>query len=276
MIRDEEKFEGRELEIYAHGISKGVRFAEEQLQSKMAMEENGEKSDKDRIVGIVNRRVEVERLDSDTEDFYTGYVAGANAAYVVYLKNDKFTCPFHPNIGCDRSIPCDECNFNTFFKRELSDDYRSGYDLGYERCSAAWSDLIPEGLRSLDAMEDYEEDDDGWYDGNCAKEYENALNPKYRDGFKKGYNSGFADGLDDGLGDILELDEEVLDAIYDIRQQIKDIQGLALGLDEPDATTSRMVIELYGVQGKLTDLAQTIVMDNVFKYWHKKQVEEDA
>ena len=45
MIREDETLVGRELEIFAHGISKGVRFAESQLQNKVAAEND----DKDRF-----------------------------------------------------------------------------------------------------------------------------------------------------------------------------------------------------------------------------------
>ena len=267
MIRDNEKFVGRELEIFARGITKGVKFAEEQLQSRMieAEKEDDNNLDKDRMVGIVNGVVEVERLDTDTNDFYAGYVAGAEAAYEVYLKNPAFNCHTGVFASCDRSIPCGKCDFNDGFKRELSEEYCRGYDAGYTKCSAAWGDLIPDGLRNTD---------DECCECGCFNE-EDVLNPKYVKGYRTGYNRGFEDGVDDGMGDVLELDEEILDAIYEIREQIKGIQRVGQDLDNPDAATSRMVVELYGVQGKLTGLVQMLVMDNVFKYWHKRQIEED-
>lgn len=265
MLRNDEKFQGRDLEIYVKGVANGVRFAEREFLDRIEEIEDDKNLDKDRLVGIVNGVVEVERLDTDTEDFYKGYVAGAEAAYEVYLKKPAYNCHTGVFASCDRSIPCDRCDFNDGFKRELSEEYCRGYDAGYTKCSAMWGDLIPEGLRNVDEEccergDFYEED---------------VLNPKYVRGYKNGYNRGFEDGFDDGMGDVLELDGDVLDAIYEIREQIKEIQRVGQGLENPDATTSKMVVELYGVQGKLTDLAQMLVMDNIFKYWHKRQIQED-
>lgn len=265
MLRTDEKFEGRDLEIYVKGVANGVRFAEREFLDRIEEKEDDRKLDKDRLVGIINDKVEVQRLESDSDDFYAGYVAGVEAAYEVYLKKPAFNCHTGVFASCDRSIPCDRCDFNDGFKRELSEEYCQGYDAGYTKCSAAWGDLIPEGLRNADEER-----------GECRYfDEEEIWNPKYIKGYKRGYNQGFEDGVDDGMGDILELDEDVLDAIYEIREQIKGIQGYARTVEEPDEITHRMVIELYTVQTKLTDLAQMLVMDNVFKYWHKRQIEED-
>jgi len=239
-----------------------VCFAEREFLDKIENKEE-KNIDKDRMVGIFYGEVEVERLDTDTDDFYEGYVAGAEAAYEVYLKKPAYNCPTGVFSSCDRAIPCDKCEFNDGFKRELSEDFCRGYDEGYTTCSVKWSSLIPKSLRNAE-----EDDDNNIYDG-CV------LNSKYEKGYRKGYNQGFEDGFNDGMGEVLVLDEDVLDAIYEIREQIKEVQRVGQGLENSDAVTSRMVVELYGVQGKLTDLAQMLVMDNVFKYWHKRQIEED-
>lgn len=192
MIREDETLVGRELEIFAHGISKGVRFAESQLQNKVAAEND----DKDR------------------------------------------------------------------FKKTLSEEYRSGYDEGYIDCSIKWSDLMSSSMRDLDEYE-------------CGHiEHEDIWAPDYIRAYKRGYNEGFEDGFDDGIGDVLKLDEGVLDAIYEVREHIKAIQGYARTSDEGNELIHRIIIELYGLQGKVTDLAQMLVMDKVFNYWHKRDVEE--
>lgn len=265
MLRNNEKFEGRDLEIYAKGVANGFRFAEREFLDRINETEDDKNIDEDRLVGIINDEVEVERLESDSDDFYAGYVAGAKAAYLVYIKKPNHTCPLQLCLSCDRSIPCDRCDFNDGFKRELSEEYCQGYDAGYMKCSAAWGEIIIDDFRNFDE----ERCECGRFDE------EDILNPKYVKGYKNGYNRGFEDGLSDGMGDILELDGDVLDAIYEIREQIKEIQRVGQGLESPNAVTSCMVVELYGVQGKLSDLAQMLVMDNVFKYWHKRQVEED-
>lgn len=195
-------------------------------------------------MGIFNGKVDVERLDSDTEDFYQGYLAGARAAFLFYVKKPKCTCPFQLCLSCDRAIPCDNCEFNHGFKRELTTDYCRGYHQGYERRAAAWDDIFPEEIRKDNGIFEYsnEEQDDCC---ECRRFDEDDIwNSKYFLGYKKGYNNGFEDGLSDGMDEVLELDEDVLDAIFEIRQQIKEIQGLAQRLEEPDAVTSRMVVEL--------------------------------
>lgn len=237
--------------------------------------EKEKKCGKDRMAGIINGEVDVERLESDSDDFYAGYVAGVKAAYLFYIKRPKCTCPFQLCLSCDRSIPCDNCDFNHGFKRELSVDYCRGYSSGYERCSAAWDDFFPEEIRKDNGIFEYSNEEKDDYCERGEFDENGIWNSKYILGYKKGYNNGFEDGQSDGMDEVLELDEDVLDAIFEIRQQIKEIQGLAQRLEEPDAVTSRMVVELYGVQGKLTDLTQILVMDNVFMYWHKRQIEED-
>ena len=105
-------------------------------------------------------------------------------------------------------------------------------------------------------------------------EHEDIWAPDYIRAYKRGYNEGFEDGFDDGIGDVLKLDEGVLDAIYEVREHIKAIQGYARTSDEGNELIHRIIIELYGLQGKVTDLAQMLVMDKVFNYWHKRDVEE--
>lgn len=102
--------------------------------------------------------------------------------------------------------------------------------------------------------------------------HEDKWDSDYIRAYKRGYNEGFEDGFDDGMGDVLELDESLLDAVYEVREHIKAIQGYARTAVEGNKLAHCVVMELYGLQGKVTDLAQMLAMDKVYDYWHKRDV----
>lgn len=218
--------------------------------------DTAEKEEDCRLIGVVDGVVKVERLDTDTDDYYKGYVDGLRAAYEVYYLKKERNCPVSSHCSCDRSAPCSDCDMlDEDAKTAPSDDYKKGYEDGYFKGECGFFEQFE------DDVETPAEEDD------LFKAYDQG----YTEGLVEGREIGFNDGYDAGYKEAQSynviLDGELLDQIYDFKEEILSYRK------EPwreNREHNDMIFELH--RG-LIELTENWVMNQVWDYWYKREEE---
>lgn len=107
---------------------------------------------------------------------------------------------------------------------------------------------------------------------HCVEDdYADEIDEIYDCGYKSGRREGYSEGYDCGYKEAKEynviLDGEILDQIYDFKEQILGYRK------EPwseNAEHNHMVFEIH--KG-LMELTETWIMNQVWDYWHKREEE---
>lgn len=242
----------------------------------------------ERLIGFVDGNLEVERLESDTTDYYRGLFAGVEAAIEVYGKKPTYNCTYHPLTGsCDKAQPCFGCAASSIECEEPAPDYFKGYEAGYD---LGISYVAEEEKRRLkiceeaerkaetlkEAFEVYRSIDDLWEEiENEDEDFTEGL--EYAKGHGEGYNWGYDAGYEQGVEDVhtdeVVLDSEFLDMVYKLKE---DIRHLTISGETADKIPFEDLrchnFAVYDCHHALIGLVEWWAMDKVYSYWNRKEV----
>lgn len=233
-----------------------------------------------RLIGFVDGNLEVERLDSDTTDYYRGLFAGVEAAIEVYGKKPTYNCTFHPLTGsCDKAQPCFGCAASGIECEEPAPDYFKGYEAGYDlgiSYVAEEEERRKKRIEELQAGNAYKSVDALWEeleDDNFSEGLEYARG--HSDGYNFGYDVGYEQGVEDVHNDEVVLDSEFLDMVYALKE---DIRRLALTKETAEKLSFEDLrqhnFSVYDCHHALIGIVEWWVMDKVYSYWNRKEKEE--
>ena len=221
----------------------------------------------EREIGYVDGNLEIERLETDSEDFYRGLFAGVESAIEVYGENPNFNCTYHPSTGkCEKKTPCFGCAASGIETEEPAPDYFKGYDAGYdlgvsfvaEQENEYWRDPLVHG--DLDDL---------------FGEIENSDTSEYAKGHQAGFDLGCAVGYEEGLANALVdeviLDSEFLDIAFSLREGLR---GLLVNNFENKEYGRKNDFKIFECQHTLLNLVEWWAMEKVYSYWDKKEKEE--
>lgn len=217
-------YEDSDFEVYMRGYRNGCK----ETAKRLGLEE-------DRMIGFVDGTVEVEKLKTDSDDYYEAYCAGARAVYSVITETQS-------------SI---KDGWNVYSRPMTLDELKKQEDL--------WESIgEPMTQEELDELHHVEEDFD-------------EIDEIYDCGFKSGRNVGFNEGYGCGYNEAKEynviLDGEILDEIADFKKKILSYRKQPW---EENAEHNHMVFEIH--KG-LVELTETWVMNQVWDYWHRREEE---
>jgi hypothetical protein len=237
----------------------------------------------ERIIGFVDGELEVERLESDTEDYYRGLFAGVEAAIEVYGKKPTYNCTFHPLTGsCDKAQPCFGCAAAGIDCEEPTPDYFKGYEVGYDLGIAY---ITEEAQRRTKRIEDAEKSNVIRVNFGCDEDLlapvdqEIAEGLQYAKGHSDGYNFGYDLGYEQGVEDVhldeVVLDSEFLDMVYNLKE---DIRHLTISGETAEKLSFEDLrqhnFSVYDCHHALIGIVEWWVMDKVYSYWNRKEKEE--
>ena len=243
-----------------------------------------------RMIGVVDGIVDVERLKTDTSNFYYGYRDGVRAAYEVLVEKPKFNCPYSTTCNCDKSIPCACCEGSPA-SVEISDDYKRGYDIGYEKgeelfydnpeFNAGWSKYVKdeEYFEKGHDMSYNRGYTDGVVRGYDKAKVEFAEGITYAEGHSAGYDEGYDVGYEVGIDvgyeeainevdeDHLLLDRDLLEHLGYILYLTKSAISKTVKMADDNILTATYRKNLYSIHHEITALTEKLVMEQVYAFW---------
>lgn len=101
--------------------------------------------------------------------------------------------------------------------------------------------------------------------------YDEVFDEGFDCGFQFGHREGYSEGFDCGYKEAKEynviLDGEILDEIYDFKEQILNYRK------EPWSENAEHNHMIFEIHKGLIELTETWVMNQVWDYWHKREDE---
>lgn len=266
-------------QAYQKGYADGVKYMYYNIMQKLY-----EGVSSERIIGVVNGKLEVEKLDSDSEDFYKGYYDGVYNAYECYELQTEHNCPYIELGSCDRAKPCYGCEQCLDDLEEPSTDYFLGYEAGYDKGLLLWYDTQYPTKQPM-TLDEFSKQEELWNNVgepmtqeeldelHCVEEDDSYLDELSfiqgkKIGFDSGYEVGYAEATDDIEKYNVVLDCEFLDQIQEFKEQI-----LSYCKEYDNGKNKDHNFMLYDLHHSLICLTEAWVMDQVWKYWDKNKEE---
>ena len=197
-----------------------------------------------RIIGYVDGELEVERLETDSDDYYRGLFAGVESAIEENNQSSSYFGSIFSGIKSEDATP-------DYFK-----GYEAGYDLGI-------SYVIEKRIKPCEEIKIKEDID-------ISKGLEYAKG--YSDGYNYGYDIGYERGVEEVFNDEVVLESEFLDMVYALKE---DVRRLALTGEAAEKLNFEELrkhnFAVYDCHHTLIGIVEWWAMDKVYKYWNKKE-----
>ena len=242
------------------------------LEKEEPKQEDDLSLDNFRVIGVVDGIVDVEKLDTDSDDFYKGYCDGINAAYEVIHDNPEFNCPHLPTCNCDKSIPCISCE-NAPAPIDASDDYMTGYDAGYRKGEIIFRVENKEEKEELDELHcigTEEEFDEGFFENSYDVWYDYGRTEGLMQGRDIGYEYGFEKGYEEAEKNVREYNV-VLSGEF--LAEVKELSNKILSYQKKGEKDHNFM--LYDINHALMNVVESWAMEQIYDFWSSSCEDDD-